>query len=386
SYLENREPLDRYSVIDPIVAAKAFGELGMRILANPTSALSEQFGYWRDMGELWLRGIERFYLERPTEPVATPAPEDRRFKHDGWVESFAYDFIKQSYLLTAEHIQAAVRNVEGLDPHTKKKVGFYTRQIVDALSPSNFVATNPQVLKATIDSRGENLLRGLSHLLEDLKRGRGRLTVKMTDLDAFRLGENIATTPGKVVYQNELMQLIQYAPNTAEVRKRPLLIVPPCINKYYILDLKPRNSFITWAVDQGHTVFVISWANPDEKLARKTFDDSLLEGPLAALDAIEQATGEGQINAIGYCIGGTLLAVALAYMANTRDRRIVSATFFTSLLDFSEVGEVEVFIDEEQLQLLEDHMARKGYLEGYHMATAFNLLRENELIWSFAVN
>ncbi len=279
-----------------------------------------------------------------------------------------------------------MREVEGIDERTARKVDFYTRQFVDALAPSNFVMTNPEVLRATIESRGENLLHGLKNLLEDLERGKGRLAIKMTDMAAFRVGENIAVSPGKVIFQNDLMQLIQYSPTTELVKRRPLLIIPPWINKFYILDLRPDNSFIRWAVEQGHTVFVISWVNPDEHLAAKTFADYMLEGPLAALDAIEQATGEREANVIGYCLGGTLLACTLAYMAAKHDNRIKSATFFVTMVDFAEAGELSVFIDEEQLSALEERMNAKGYLEGRDMATTFNMLRANDLIWSFVVN
>ncbi len=242
------------------------------------------------------------------------------------------------------------------------------------------------MLNATVETRGENLLNGFRNFVEDLERGGGRLSLQMSDFSAFKFGENIANSPGKVVFQNELMQLIQYAPSTPTVQRRPLLIVPPWINKFYILDLKPKNSFIKWCVDQGHTVFVISWVNPGAELADKSFSDYLLEGPLQAIYAIEKATGESEVNVIGYCIGGTLVASTLAYMAATNDRRIASATLFTSLLDFSDVGDISVFIDEDQLQLADEHMNRLGYLEGHHMAEAFNLMRENDLIWFFVVN
>ncbi|HJU18841.1 MAG TPA: class I poly(R)-hydroxyalkanoic acid synthase, partial [Stellaceae bacterium] len=290
------------------------------------------------------------------------------------------------YLLTARTIQEVVRKTEGLDPLTARKVDFYTRQFVDAIAPSNFVLTNPEVLRATFETRGENLVNGLQNLLDDLERGRGRLTVSMTDSAAFRLGENVAATPGKVVFQTALMQLIQYAPTTDAVKRRPLLIIPPWINKFYILDLKPENSFIRWAVGQGHTVFVISWVNPDTRLAAKTFEDYMFEGPLAALDAMYEATGERRANVIGYCLGGTLLASTLAYMTAKRDRRIASATYFVTMVDFAEAGELSVFIDEEQLSSLEERMQERGYLEGRDMATTFNLLRANDLIWSFVVN
>jgi polyhydroxyalkanoate synthase len=273
-----------------------------------------------------------------------------------------------------------------MDDKTAQKVDFYTRQFVDAMSPTNFVMTNPEVLRRTAETGGENLLKGLSNLLSDLERGQGNLRIRMTDESKFKVGENIAVTPGKVVYQNDLMQLIQYTPTTENVLKRPLLILPPWINKFYILDLRPKNSFIRWAVDQGHTVFMVSWVNPDERLAEKGFEDYMLEGPYAALEAIEKATGEKSVNAIGYCLGGTLLSATLAHMATKRDTRIKSATFFTTMVDFAESGELGVFIDEEQLNALEAKMQKRGFLEGREMATTFNMLRANDLIWSFVVN
>jgi polyhydroxyalkanoate synthase len=254
------------------------------------------------------------------------------------------------------------------------------------MAPSNFVATNPEVLRSTLESGGENLLRGLNNLLDDLSRGGGRLAIKMTDLEAFELGKNIAVTPGKVIFQTELMQLIQYAPTTGQVYQRPLLVIPPWINKYYILDLQPKNSFIRDAVDQGFTVFVISWVTPDQGHAAKTFEDYMVEGPLAALDAMAKATGTREANVVGYCLGGTLLAATLAYLAAKHDRRIKAATFLASLTDFEDPGELGVFIDEEQLAAMDESMARRGYLEGREMATTFNMLRANDLIWSFVIN
>jgi polyhydroxyalkanoate synthase subunit PhaC len=254
------------------------------------------------------------------------------------------------------------------------------------VAPTNFVLTNPEVLRATVESGGENLCKGLQNLLEDLERGKGKLHIKMTDLEAFRVGENIAVTPGQVVYRNDLIELLQYNPTTEKVYRRPLLIIPPWINKFYILDLREKNSFIKWAVAEGFTVFVVSWVNPDETLAAKTFEDYMLEGPLAALDAMQKATGEPDANVIGYCLGGTLLSCTLAYMAAKKDDRIAAATYFTSLVDFKEPGELGVFIDEEQLAALEERMSEKGYLEGTAMATTFNMLRANDLIWSFVVN
>jgi polyhydroxyalkanoate synthase len=306
---------------DPMAIGAAFFEMTARLMSDPSRLVQAQVSLWNDYMRLWQNTTTRL-LGGAAEPVVEPASEDRRFRDQAWSDNALFDFIKQSYLLTARSIQGAVKEVEGLDQRTARKVDFYTRQFVDALAPSNFVLTNPEVLRATFESRGENLLNGLKNLLDDLEHGKGQLHISMTDMAAFKIGENVAATPGKVVYQNDLIQLIQYAPTTETVKRRPLLIMPPWINKFYILDLRPRNSFIRWAVGQGHTVFVISWVNPDERLARKTFEDYMHEGPLAALNAIEQATGERGVNVIGYCLGGTLLASTLAYMAAKRDNRI----------------------------------------------------------------
>ena len=372
--------------MDPMAIGRAFMEMTARLMSDPAKLMEAQISLWQDYMNLWQSTAKRM-MGQEADPVIAPAKDDRRFKDAAWQDNQVFDFVKQSYLLTARWLQSTVQNVEGLDEKTARKIDFYTRQFVDAMAPSNFVLTNPEVLRATIESRGENLVKGLENLLEDLERGKGQLKIKMTDLEAFEVGKNIAVTPGKVVYQNDLIQLIQYTPTTKEVAKRPLLIIPPWINKYYILDLKPANSFIKWAVDQGHTVFVISWVNPDEKLAAKTFTDYLLEGPIAALDAVEQATGEKTANVIGYCLGGTLLACLLAYLAKKGGaERIASATFLTTLVDFKEAGELTVFIDEEQLAALEEKMNERGYLEGAEMANTFNMLRANDLIWSFVIN
>jgi polyhydroxyalkanoate synthase len=320
-------------------------------------------------------------------PVAEPPRGDRRFKHEDWQNNFIYDYIKQSYLIAAKHLQQSVAGVQGLDEHTARKVDFYTRQYIDALAPTNFVLTNPEAMRETVTTGGQNLIKGFAHLLEDLTRGNGgQLKLKMTDEQAFKIGENIALTPGKVVFQNELMQLIQYAPATEQVYSTPLLIIPPWINKYYILDLREKNSFVKWAVEQGHTVFVVSWVNPDSRFAHKTFEDYLNDGPLAALEAVEGATGEHEVNVIGFCLGGTLLATALGYLRAKGNQRVKSATFFATLIDFERPGELEVFVDEEQVDALEKRMEQRGYLEGSEMATTFNMLRANDLIWSFVVN
>jgi len=370
---------------DPMAIGAAFFEMTAKLMSDPSRLVQAQLSLWQDYLTLWQRTTQRL-LGGEAEPLVAPAAEDRRFRDQAWSDNALFDFIKQSYLLTARWVQGVVHNVEGLDETTARKVDFYTRQLVDAIAPSNFVMTNPEVLRATIESRGENLVQGLKNLLDDLERGKGHLAISMTDMAAFKIGENVAATPGKVVYQNDLIQLIQYAPTTETVKRRPLLIMPPWINKFYVLDLRPKNSFIRWAVAQGHTVFVISWVNPDERLARKSFEDYMREGPLAALDAVEQATGEREANVIGYCLGGTLLAATLAYMAAKRDNRVKSATYFVTMVDFQEAGELSVFIDEEQLHSLEERMQKKGYLEARDMHTTFNMLRANDLIWSFVVN
>ena len=371
---------------DPMHVGQAFADMTAQLMRDPAKLVQAQIGFWQDYMTLWQNTTKRMMGLASEPPVIAADPKDKRFKDGAWNESEVFDFVKQSYLLTARYVQDVVTRVDGLDSKTAQKVDFYARQFMDAMSPSNFVLTNPEVLRRTAETGGENLLRGLSNMLSDLERGKGKLSIKMTDMDAFKLGENIAVSPGKVVYQNALMQLVQYSPSTETVLKRPLLIAPPWINKFYILDLRPKNSFVRWAVSQGHTVFMISWVNPDEHLANMGFDDYMKRGFLDALDAIEQATGERDVNAIGYCLGGTLLATTLAWSAATKDDRIKSATFFVTMTDFAEAGELGVFIDEEQLSALEDRMAKRGYLDGAEMSTTFNMLRSNDLIWSFVVN
>ena len=375
--------------LDPLHIGTAFLDMTAKLMANPTGLVQAQIGFWQDYMTLWQSTARRMFAAPGTpagKPVIQTDPKDKRFKDELWKENEVFDFIKQSYLLSARYVQDVVGRAEGLDEKTAQKVDFYARQFIDAMSPSNFVLTNPEVLRKTAETGGENLLRGLNNLLADLERGHGKLAIKMTDMDAFRPGENIAISPGKVVFQNDLMQLIQYSPSTEQVLKRPLLILPPWINKFYILDLRPKNSFVRWAVSQGHTVFMVSWVNPDETMADKGFEDYMTEGALAALDAIEQATGERDANVIGYCLGGTLLACTLAWMQRHHDDRIKTATFFVAMTDFAEAGELSVFIDEEQLASLEEKMQRKGVLEGAEMAHTFNMLRANDLIWSFVVN
>jgi len=381
-----RQAESRNSVAaDEFGIAKAFMDLSTLMLAKPQHLAEAQMKMFWDYTRLWQNGWMQV-MGQKVEPVAAPKKGDNRFRHEDWENHFLFDYVKQSYLIAARYIHQAVSDVEHLPDDARKKVNFFTRQYIDALSPSNFALTNPEVVRETLKSGGQNLLRGLNNLLADIERGDGQLKISMTDDKAFTMGKNIATTPGKVVFQNDLMQLIQYQPSTQQVYKRPLLIIPPWINKYYILDLRESNSFIKWAVDQGHTVFVVSWVNPGKEFAGKTFEDYLHQGPNEALDAIEKATGEKQVNVIGYCLGGTLLGAALGVMAAKKDKRAASATFFVSLLDFSIPGELGVFIDEKQVQNLEKRMNERGFLEGSEMAGTFNMLRSNDLIWSFVVN
>ncbi|MEW5864697.1 MAG: class I poly(R)-hydroxyalkanoic acid synthase [Pseudomonadota bacterium] len=373
------------ALTDELGIARAYMDLYARLLANPAALAAFSANLMIDYVRLWHASWLKL-LGYKVPPVAEPAKGDSRFRDEDWNSNFLFDYIKQSYLIAARHIQNAVANVQGLPEESRKKVAFFTRQYVDALSPSNFVLTNPQVLRETLATGGQNLLKGLANLLADIEKGEGQLRISMTDESAFQLGKNIASTPGKVVFQTELAQLIQYEPRTTEQYRTPLVIIPPWINKYYILDLRPSNSFIKWALEQGHTVFVLSWVNPDARLALKDFADYMREGPLAALDAVEKATGERVVNFIGYCLGGTLLGCTLAYLAARGEERVGCATFFASLLDFSEPGELGVFIDEATVENFERRMNERGYLEGSEMASTFNLLRANDLVWSFVVN
>jgi polyhydroxyalkanoate synthase len=335
--------------------------------------------------DLWGSAARRLAGEE-APPAISPSPRDKRFADPEWKSNQFFDFMMQAYLLTTNWANDLVRNAEGLDPHTRKKAEFYVNQITNAIAPSNFIMTNPEVLRETIASSGGNLVRGMQMLAEDIEAGRGTLKIRQSDPANLAVGINMATTPGKVIYQNDLMQLIQYQPATETVLRTPLLIVPPWINKFYILDLRPEKSFIKWCVDQGITVFVISWVNPDKKLGSKTWEDYMKEGPLAAMDVIERVTGEMKIHTMGYCVGGTMLATTLAWLADKRRVRVSSATFLAAQVDFTHAGDLLVFVDEGQISALERDMQEAGVLEGSKMAMAFNMLRSNDLIWSYVVN
>jgi polyhydroxyalkanoate synthase subunit PhaC len=366
-------------------AVKSIGRVAEYWMSDPRRTLEIQATLGRAYLDLWAGAVKRMAGEQ-TEPVAAPDPRDKRFADPEWSQNQFFDFLKQAYLLTVQWSERLVKDAAGVDEHTRKKAEFYVKQIANAISPSNFVFTNPELLRETLLSNGENLVRGMHMLSEDIKAGHGNLKIRQSDPSTFELGRNLALTPGKVVFQNELMQLIQYKATTKQVLKIPLLIVPPWINKFYILDLTPDKSFIKWCVDQGVTVFVVSWVNPDARLSQKSFEEYMREGVIAALDAVEAMTGEKQVNAVGYCVGGTLLAVTLAYLAAKKQNRVKSATLFAAQVDFTYAGDLMVFVDEERIRQLESHMKEQGYLEASRMANTFNMLRSNDLIWPYVVN
>ncbi len=367
-----------------LVFQKAVASWALNLASHPQEVLQANLTLFTQQVQLWQRATARMFgftnISISDEPV-----RDRRFKDPAWKESPTSEVLMQSYLNIAGYWKTLAGLNKGMAPHEAGKAGFLLTNIIDSLSPNNYAQTNPQVWQAVRDSNGANLVKGMENLLDDYQDG--ELRIRMTDMQAFELGKDIATTPGKVVFRNELMELIQYTPSTAKVRQRPLLIVPPWINKYYILDLREKNSYVKWAVEQGHTVFMISWVNPGAEQRDLNFDDYLQKGTLAAMDAIEQITGEPEVNVAAYCLGGTLAGITLAWLADKGDERVKSATFFTTLLDFSEPGEIGVFLDDAQVTALEQRMdANGGYLDGKNMGAAFNMLRSNDLIWSFFVN
>lgn len=374
------------NMFDPLHVREAYVEFMKQLMANPQKLMEMQMQFWEDWMELWQESTIRFMGGEGKE-LFTPEKGDKRFKSPLWEQSAMFDFIKQSYLLTSRWLENVVHNTEGLDDDTRKKIDFSTKQFINAMAPTNFVLTNPDVLQETLDTQGENLLRGLENLIEDLERGHGQLRISTTDYDAFEVGKNIGTTEGKVIYQNDLMQLIQYEAKTDKVFKRPLLIVPPWINKFYILDLQPENSLIKWLVEQGHTVFTISWVNPNRELAQKRFEDYMEEGVFDAMTQVKEITGEDDVNMIGYCLGGTLLAATLAWMAaKKQEKQIASATFLTTLIDFEKSGDMKLFMDNAQIEMLDKQMAEHGFLDADYMRRTFSYLRANDMIWSFVIN
>ena len=372
--------------VDPLNVGPAFANAAQIMTNDPQQLMQSNYSLWKDHMALWQDTAGKVMMQNTSETDGKQEPYDRRFRHEDWSKNPIFDYIRKSYLITSRWLVETMSTVEGLSEEERNKLIFHTKLLADSFSPSNFLMTNPDALRTMMDTGGQSVIKGMQNLMRDLDPTTGQLSIMMSDPDAFKLGVNIATTPGKIVYQNELVQLIQYEPTTTKVYKRPLVIVPPWINKYYILDLQKQNSFIAWAVAQGYSVFVVSWVNPDSKLGDKTFEDYMQEGILDVLDAVEKACGQPDVTMIGYCIGGTLLSATLAYMAETGDKRVKAATFFASQTDFSEAGELKIFTDEAQVDNLEQMMSEKGYLEGSAMATTFNMLRANDLIWSFYVD
>ncbi|MFB9979648.1 class I poly(R)-hydroxyalkanoic acid synthase [Mesorhizobium kowhaii] len=389
AWAEPREKGDvRDHVAEPVVdMVKTFSKLSEYWLSDPQRALEAQTRLFSGYMTVWANAIQRTSnAAEATEDAVKPERGDKRFLDPEWGRNAFFDFLKQAYLVTSRWAADLVEHADGLDEHTRHKAGFYVKQVANAISPSNFILTNPELFRETVASNGENLVRGMKMLAEDIAAGKGDLKLRQADYSPFEIGRNIATTPGKVVGRSDVAEIIQYDPATETVLKRPLLICPPWINKFYILDLNPQKSFIRWAIEQGHTVFVISWINPDERHGTKGWEAYIREGLQYGLDTVEKATGERDVNAIGYCVGGTLLAAALALMAREGDDRIKSATFFTTQVDFTYAGDLKVFVDEEQVAAVEKSMSEKGYLDGTKMATAFNMLRSGDLIWPYVVN
>jgi polyhydroxyalkanoate synthase len=366
-------------------ATRMMGEIAQRWMTEPVKLAEAQGNLMRSYAELWNNTLRRMLGEN-VEPVAEPEAGDNRFKDPEWSANPYFDFWKQAYLVTTHWAESVIDKTDGLDERTKQKADFYFRQVSSALSPSNFPMTNPEVVRETFQTNAKNLVQGMAHFVEDMEKSGDLLKISQTDTAAFEVGKNLAVTPGKVVYQNEILQLIQYSPTTDKVREVPLLIVPPWINKYYILDLTPPKSFVRWAVEQGFTVFLISWVNPDGQLSHKSFEDYMKEGVLAATDAVRRETGVPKCNVLGYCVGGTLLSTTLAYLAARGEQPYISATFLTTQVDFTKAGDLLIFIDDTQLKSLEEMMAERGYLDGSRMANVFNMMRPRDLIWPYVVN
>ncbi|MEL6203157.1 MAG: class I poly(R)-hydroxyalkanoic acid synthase [Pseudomonadota bacterium] len=376
----------RDTLADPMAdMTKTFSKVSEYWLSDPQRALEAQTRLFSNYMNIWSNSIKRLGDANIEEAVPGDS-RDKRFADDDWREQAFFSFLKQAYLVTADWAHHLVDDAHGLDDHTKHKAEFYMRQVINALSPSNFIVSNPEVFKETIASNGANLVSGMEMLAEDIRHGKGELKVRQADYAPFEVGKNIATTPGKVVARNDLVEIIQFTPSTEQVLKRPLLICPPWINKYYILDLNPAKSFIKWAVDQGHSVFVISWVNPTREHADKDWNSYIEEGLLYGLDVACSISKSPDANVVGYCVGGSLLSAGMALMARRGDDRIATATLFTTQVDFVNAGDLKVFVDDDQLNVLETRMREEGYLDGSKMATAFNMLRSGDLIWPYMVN
>jgi polyhydroxyalkanoate synthase len=371
---------------DPFHVAPALTDVLGQLTARPERLMRAQADLFSRYMDLWRSTSRRLSGEAPT-PVVEPARGDKRFADPDWSDNPMFDVMKQSYLLTSNWLNDLISGVEDVDPLAKRRVEFFMKALTDAFSPSNFLASNPAALREVIATKGESLVKGMENFAADLERGGGQLSISQTDFSPFKVGENIATAPGKVVFRNELIELLQFSPTTDEVYEIPLLIFPPWINKYYILDLRPENSMIRWLTGQGFTVFVASWVNPDQRLAAKTFAEYMLEGIYAGTQAVITQCQVPRINAVGYCIGGTMLSCALAHMAAKGVEPIASATFFAAQQDFTEAGDLLLFTDDAWIDDVEKKMDEAGgILSGQSMADTFNALRANDLIWSFFVN
>ncbi len=373
---------------DPLNTWPTFAELYRTMLDNPQQVADMTIEYWGAQQKLWQNSMLKWLgSKEAVEDLKLPhmMKADKRFAHKEWTENALFDYLKQSYLLTSGFVQDSVGTVGEMDPKERKKAAFYTRQFVEAMNPANFFALNPEVLEATVEQKGENLVRGLKMMLEDLERGKGKLLIRQTDMDAFEVGRNTAISPGAVVWQNDFLQLLQYAPKTETVSAKPLLIIPPWINKFYILDLNARKSMVQWLVEQGHTVFVISWVNPDARHGKVTWEDYMFEGASAAIDKALEETGQKSLNLVSYCVGGTMAGTLMAWLGKHKDKRVASSTFFTAQLDFEDAGELQIFVDENILQVVGEEM-EQGYMPADRMASAFNMLRANDLIWGYMVS
>jgi len=372
---------------DPMHISETLIELTKFYSAHPEKLIEKQMSLWQDYMSLWQNASRKMLGDDGITPTISPQEGDKRFNDKEWQENHIYDFIKQSYLLSARSIADAAEAIHPEGGHEQDKINFFTRQFIEAMSPTNFALSNPEVIRATIESKGQNLVKGFENILRDYDPETGKLTVLMTDNEKFELGRNVATTPGKVIYRNDLIELIQYTPTTKKQYKKPLLIVPPWINKFYILDLRPENSLVKWLTDKGYSVFIISWRNPDARMAEVGLSDYMRLGTLSAIDVVKKATGEEQLNTVGYCIGGTMLSCTLAHLAAKKQLDQIScSTFLVTQVDFSEAGELSIFVDDDQLKDMEQNLEKNGFLDGQTMANTFNMLRSNDLIWSFVIN
>ena len=373
---------------DPLNTWPTFLELYRTMWDNPREVADKTIEFWSSQQQLWQNSMLKWLGSKDAvQDLQLPnmLKADKRFSHKEWSENAIFDYLKQSYLLTSGWMQDTVNSVGEMDPKERRKAAFYTRYFVEAMNPANFFALNPEVLEATVNEKGENLVRGLKMMLADLERGKGKLLIRQTDMDAFEVGRNTAVSPGVVVFENDLIQLIQYAPLTEKVYAKPLLIIPPWINKFYILDINPKKSMVKWLTEQGHTVFVVSWVNPDQRHGNKSWEDYMFEGGLAAIDAVLRETKQKSMHLAAYCVGGTMAGTLMAYLGKSKDKRVASCTFFTAQLDFQDAGELQIFVDEHILEVVGEDMD-KGYMPADRMANAFNMLRANDLIWGYMVS